>query len=163
MFRTTIRAALAATLLMTTAYAKDAPTIKAVEVTADIAAIENPMAAKYWATLTDDLQNAILSRITNQISDDGANLSVDISEVELSNSFQEVLNVADTKLVGQVKVTSETDNTRFNTYELTVNVDQVAMLMPKGTDMAALTQDSREYYDAMINAFADGVVARLDQ
>jgi len=136
--------------------------VKDIEVTADLTAIENPQAAAYWTDLSDDVENAIVARLADRVSEDGVSIIIDLSEVELSNSFQEALNIADTKLVGDVKVTSATDNTAFNTYNLTVNVDQAMLFLPEGTDITKLSQDSKEYYDAMINAFADAVVTRLE-
>jgi hypothetical protein len=103
-----------------------------------------------------------LDRLTDRIAEEGVSIDIDLSEVELSNSFQEALNIADTKLVGDVKVTSMTDNTDFNAYNLTVNVDQALVLMPEGTDLSKLSRDSTEFYQAMVNAFADAVVVRLE-
>jgi hypothetical protein len=141
---------------------QSATMVKDVEVSADLAAIVNPQAAAYWTSVADDLENAIAARITDRTAPDGVNINIDLSEIELSNSFQEALNIADTKLVGDVKVTSDTDNTDFNAYNLTVNVDQAMVLMPEGTDLSTLSQDSTEFYQAMISAFADAVVVRLD-
>lgn len=137
--------------------------VKDVEVTADLTAIENPQAATYWATVADDVKNAIAARLTDRIADDGVSIKIDLSEVELSNSFQEALNIADTKMVGTVNVKpQEPGDGGFNSYELTVNINQAMALMPAGTDVSTLSQDSAEYYSSMVNAFADGVVSRLE-
>lgn len=158
------------TLLSTTLLALVAATstgfaatmVKEIEVSADLTAIKNPLAATYWTDLSDDVENAIVARLTDRISEDGVSISIDLSEVELSNSFQEALNIADTSLVADVKVSSDTDNSAHNTYNLTVNINQAMLFLPEGTDVSQLSQDSTEYYDALINAFADAVVVRLD-
>jgi hypothetical protein len=137
--------------------------VKEIEVTADLTAIENPQAATYWTDVADDVENAIVARLTNRIADDGVSIKIDLSEVELSNSFQEALNVADTKMVGTVNVKpQEPGDGGFNSYELTVNINQALAFMPEGTDVTKLSQDSKEYYVAMVNAFADAVVVRLE-
>ena len=139
-----------------------APMVKEIEVTADLTAIENPQAATYWTHVADDVENAIVTRLTDRISDDGVSIVIDLSEVELSNSFQEALNVADTKMVGIVNVKpQEPGDKGFNSYELTVNINQAMVFMPEGTDVTKLSQDTTVYYDAMVNAFADAVVVRL--
>ena len=136
--------------------------VKDVEVIADLTAIENPQAAAYWTNVADDLKNAIAARLTDRIAEDGVSITIELSEVELSNSFQEALNIADTKMVGKVNVKPQKPgDTGFNSYELTVNINQALAFMPEGTDVAKLSQDSAEYYTSLVNAFADGVVTRL--
>ena len=137
------------------------PTVKEIDVTVDMAAVENPAAARYWGTLEADLESAILARLTDQIADDGANLIIDVEEVELSNGFQEATGMADTRLVANVKQTHDTDNSRFEAYDLTVDVNQALLLMPEGTDVTLITADTREFYDAMIRAFADAVAKKV--
>lgn len=137
--------------------------VKEVEVTADLTAIENPQAATYWTNVADDVKNAIAARLTDRLAEDGVSITIDLSEVELSNSFQEALNLADTKMVGTVNVKpQEPGDGGFNSYELTVNINQALAFMPEGTDVAKLSQDSSEYYTSLVNAFADGVVKRLE-
>ena len=160
MFRTFAIGGLAA-LTLTAAYAQAAPTVKTIEVQVELDAIGNPAAAKYWTTVADDLENAIVARITDQISDDGIKLTIDLEEVSLSGGFAETLGLAETRLVGDVFMSHPADNTRFGAYKLTVDVNAAAPLLPAGVDATTLTADSREYYDAMIATFATGVVERL--
>ena len=141
--------------------AQDAPTVKSIDVSVDIAAVQNAAAAAYWGTLETDLEGAILAKVQQQVADDGIDIAIDLSEVELSNGFQEVVGLADTRLIGNVKMTHATDNSRFDTYELTVDVNAATPLLPEGFVLSTATVDTKEYYDAMINAFADGVVKRL--
>lgn len=153
--------ALAATLIATTALAQDVTMVREVEVEADLSAIQNPRAAEYWTDIADDLENAIVARLTDRIAEDGVRVSVDISEVELANTFENLTNIAETRMVGQVNVTSETDNTAFNSYELTLSVEQALPYFPPGTVVTAITLENRDYYSGMIEAFAQSVVDRL--
>jgi hypothetical protein len=131
-------------------------------VNADIDAIQNANAGSHWATLVDDLQNAILARLADRVSDDGVKVKVDIDTVELASSLQSAAGVADSKLTGHVSVTSDNDNTKFDAYDLTVSFEQAGPFFLPGTDLTALTTDSKEYYDAMVAAFADHVATSLD-
>lgn len=161
MIRTTFATALLAGLLASTAFADEATKVRDVTVDADISAINNPAAAAYWTNISDDLENAIVARITDRTADDGVKVSIDISEVELANAFENITNVADTKMVGKVNVTSETDNTDFNSYELTVSVEEAMPYFPPGVTIVMIKRDTPEYYKAMVEAFADAVVKRL--
>ncbi|NJM81863.1 MAG: hypothetical protein HC844_04595 [Tabrizicola sp.] len=156
-----VTSAAALLLVVTAAQAEGDRTVKSVEVDADLAAIENPAAAAYWTSIADDLENAIVARITDQIADDGVDLSIDISEVELSNGFQDALGLADTKLVGRVKMTHASDNTRFETFDLSVDVNSAIPYLPAGMDVTIIPAETREFYDAMISAYAEAVVDRL--
>lgn len=158
MFRILAIGSLAA-LAFTTA--GTAATVKSVDVEVELSAIENPRAAKYWTSIADDLENAIVAKVADQVSDDGIDLKIDLEEVWLSNGFEETLGLADTRLVGNVSMTHATDNSRFGTYELTVDVNTALPLIPADVDVTVLPADSRVYYDAMIAAFAQGVVDRL--
>ncbi|MES2845358.1 MAG: hypothetical protein V4804_11255 [Pseudomonadota bacterium] len=160
MFRKTFAPALIATLLASAAFA--APSVKSVDVAVDLAAIENPAAAAYWTNVAEDLENAIVARLTDNIKDDGVDIDIDISEVELANTFENVMNIAETRMVAQVNVTSATDNTQFNSYELTVKVEEAMQFFPEGTVITAVNLDGTEYYTAMVEAFAQSVVDRLD-
>ena len=153
--------ALAATLIATTALAQNVTMVREVDVEADLSAIQNPSAAEYWTDIADDLENAIVARVTDRIDEDGVRISVDISEVELASTFENLTNVADTRMVGQVHVTSETDNTKFNSYELTLSLEQALPYFPPGTVVTAITIENRDYYSGMIEAFAQAVVDRL--
>jgi hypothetical protein len=137
--------------------------VKSVKVEMDITALTNAAAAVRFAKTADDLQGAILARLVDRTAETGMDISIDLSEVELSNSYTDAVGAADTRLVGVVNVSDMQNNTNFNTYELTVNVEQAASFFPPDFDRTTLTASSDVFYKAMIDAFADGVVTRLDE
>lgn len=161
MFRTFFAAALTTTLLATTAPVFAQTMVKEVVVTADLTAVQNAKAGEYWAGLADDLKNAIVAKLADQIKDDGVKVTVEINSVELANSLQSAAGTAESKLVGAVKITHDTDNSKFKTYDLTVTYEQAGPFFLPGTDLTKITTDSKEYYDGMIAAFADNVVNSL--
>lgn len=162
MFTRVSFAALATALLSTTVPAFAATMVKEVEVSVDLEAIQNAKAAEHWTAIADDLENVIVGKLTDRIAEDGVKISVDIDEVELANSWQSAMSVADSRLAGHVNVSHENDNTAFDSYDLSVTFDQAGPFFLTGTDLTTLTTDSKVYYDGMIEAFADHVVTNLE-
>ena len=163
MSRNILYPALFAFLLATGANAAMDGMIKEIEVQVDLTAVTNPAAAARYANLGADLQGALAARLVDRIAEDSMRVSVDLSEVELSNSFQEAVGLADAKLAGTVKISDLKDNTHFDTYELVVTIDQALPFFAEGVYTVALTASSDDYYKAMVAAFADAVVLRLQK
>lgn len=164
MMMKTILPAFAVTLALALplpALAQEPTKVREVAVTADLTAIGNPRAATYWSDIADDLHNAILARVTDRIGEDGVDINVKLSTVELASAFENLANLGNSQMRGQVNVTSKTDNSAFNSYDLTVSMDQALPYFPAGTTIAVITLDNRDYYTAMISAFAQAVVDRL--
>lgn len=161
MFRKSIIAVSLAAFAATAAFAK-VDKISEVAVTADLTAIKNEKAAAYWATLPDDLENAIVARLVDRIAEEGAKISVDLREVELASSFERALTAEDAVLVGQVNVSDMIDNTNFDAYELTVTLGTAPMISADGTTIMFDSLDTPEAYQSLIGAFADHVVKKLD-
>jgi hypothetical protein len=147
---------------LTITSAAQALDIKSVDVTVELDAIENQEAAAYWTTIADDLETAIVAKILDRTSEDGAVLEIDLEEVSLSNTFSDQLGLADTRLTGMVRTIDTTGGGNSDAYELSVDVNSAIPLMPEGTDVTLLSVDSRVYYDSMIAAFAQAVVDRIE-
>jgi len=153
---------LIALLLATSAPAKDKVMLKDIVVEMDLEAVVNAEAAMRYGTLATDLQGAIAARLADRIAEDGLTLTVDISEAELSNGFTEAVGIAETKLIGDVKIAGKASNALDNIFTLTVTIDQVRVFFPEGLDETTLTVSSQEYYTSLIAAFADAVAVRID-
>lgn len=151
----------AAALVCSAALAQDAPTVKAIDVTVDMDAIGNAKAADYWKAVETDLEAAVLSRLTDRIAEDGSTIEIDISEVELANGFTESLGIEDSVLKGAVHQKHDTDNGRFDSYELTVDYDLAAPALGESFDPNASAEDSHRAYLALVDAFAARVVENL--
>jgi hypothetical protein len=160
---TLIFSGLMALALSSAAFAMDAPKVSKIDVQIDMAVLTNATAAKHFANIKSDLENALTSRLVNQLGPDGVKITIDLSEFELSNSYKEAMNLADTRLVGTVSVTDLKNNANFDNWMQTVDVNSSAKYLPAGTDLSKLTPDSDVYYKAMIASFADNVVLRLDK
>jgi hypothetical protein len=107
----------AASLLATSALGA-VDRIASVDVTADLTAIGNEKAATYWGNLEKDLEAAIGARVSDRLAEEGAEIKIDIRELELASAFEPELNLGDAVLVGQVNVIDDTDNRNYNAYEL---------------------------------------------
>lgn len=152
---------LAATMLLTTSAFADTQMISKVEVVVDSSAIDNAAAGDYLNQLSSDLNASILTRLGDRMAEGGAVITVDVAQVELANSFQEKVGIADSRLVGAVAVRAADNDVEMKNYQLTVSFADAGAFFPEGTDLAAITWDSPLYYSAMVDAFADRVVANL--
>lgn len=161
MLRKALLTTFAALMLTTSMASAQATKIQDVSVSAELTSISNAEAAKYWTNVTADLKNAIVARLVDRIADEGSKISVDIDELSLANSFQNKLGLEDAILVGKVNISSDVDNAKFDSYELTVNAKTAQAFAADGKPLAGALTDTPEYYNALINAFADGVVVRL--
>ena len=160
MFRMKALAATAlAGVLATSAFAGVEQVAK-IDVTTDLTAISNEQAANFWANLEADLENAISARVTDRLADDGAEILVDIREVELANAFERELNLADAVLVGQVNIKDDTDNQNYDAYELSVSLENARIIVPEGA-VLVLSTDTTGAYNRLVETFADSVVSRL--
>ncbi|MFP1645280.1 hypothetical protein [Pontitalea aquivivens] len=164
MFSKILIPTLSAGLISGAVLAEETP-IKSIDVTADIAVIENAEAAKFWGNLETDLEAAIAAEIAPDrlvgAKGEGSEITVDIDEIALSDTWATVTDLGESRLVGQVNVTSQTDNSKFDGYELSVAFKDALVFLPEGADVTLLTRDSAEYYAAMLQAFAEHVVDRL--
>lgn len=149
----------------------DVDKVAKVDVSVDVSAINNVQAAKFWANLETDLENAIAARVTDRLATaevkpdengkiDGAQIKVDIREVELATAFERQLNLGDAVLVGQVTIVDDTDNTNSDGYELTVSLENAKVIVPEGS-VVLLSDDATGAYTHLVDAFADNVVSRL--
>ncbi len=156
-------AALMSTALVAGAAAYAKTDITSVSVSVDLEAIENERAAQYWTDVADDLETALVSRLTDHLVEtDGATLKVDINELSLATAFQEDFGIEDTTLVGQVSVLNLLDNSEREFYELTINYDQAVSFIPNEEgEVVAVSMSDDAYYQGMIDAFADNVVSKL--
>ena len=152
----------AAAMLFATAAFAAADKVKEIDVSLDIDAVTNPAAAMRYANTADDLKNAIAARLIDRTdADEGVTIDINLSEVELSNSFTEMVGSADTRLVGDIKVTN--GPSLKSEYQLSVDVNQAMVFFPATVDLTKLSASSDEFYASMITAFADAVVVRLDK
>lgn len=155
------RFVLSAMTTMTATAALAAGAVATIEVDADLSAIRNVEAAQVWSTLDTDLETEIAERLVGRIDDEGASIAVDINEVELANSFTQALGVADSKLIGDVEIDAPGLFNKID-YTLTVTSEQAIAYYPDGTSVADLSMGSEIYYQAMLDAFADNIVAKFD-
>lgn len=160
MFRMKTLAATAVVAVLSTSAFAAVDQIAKIDVTADLTAIGNEKAAAFWANLETDLENAIAARVTDRVADTGAEILVDIREVELASAFDRELNLGDAVLVGQVNIKDDTDNSNFDAYELSVSLENAQIVLPEGTFLI-LSTDTTGAYNRLVETFADGVVSRL--
>lgn len=157
--------------LLATPLAAAVDKVAKIDATVDVSAISNAEAATFWANLEADLENAIAARVTDRLAVeevkpdasgaiDGAQIKVDIREVELASAFERELNLGDAVLVGQVTIVDDSDNSNADGYELSVSLENAKVIVPEGATLV-LSTDTSGAYTRLIEAFADGIVSRL--
>lgn len=166
--------------LISSAAVADVDEIREIDVTIDLSAIQNETAASYWANLETDLETAIAARVSGLIMsgeatipdpttgaddtpvpEEGTRVLVDIREVELATAFERAMDIGEAVLVGQVNLVDQVDNSNNAGYELSVSLEGAGIVLTEGRTLV-FTADDSATYDLLVNAFADGVVARLD-
>lgn len=164
-------AALAALLSSTAAMAGPLP-VSQIDVDAQLSAIDNAAAGRYWANLETDLANAIAARLaergeaaddTTVTAETGSRVLIRLESVALTTSYEMLMTDAEAYLEGQVIVTGPQ---YADGYKLRVSVPGVtapaaSVAVPQGTDVQTLAADSDVYYRAMVEAFAGHVVEKL--
>ncbi|PZX58907.1 hypothetical protein LX76_00412 [Cereibacter changlensis] len=162
MFRKAIAPALLGALLAVPAFAQDVPMVRSIDVETSLSDLNNAEAAAYWQTLDADLEAGIAAQLIGRLGDEGMDIKIDMSEVELANYFEAAVGSAETKLQGTVNVVDMNNNANFETFDLTVSMDQALPLLPPGTDLNIIPPTSTEVYAGVVAAFAKAVVDRID-
>ncbi|MBL3571152.1 hypothetical protein DSD19_13450 [Rhodovulum sp. BSW8] len=162
MIRTSIMAALLGATVAAPALADDVETIKSIDVETSLTDLNNPQAAAYWKSLDQDLEAAIAAQLVGRLGETGMDIKIDMNEVELANFFQEQIGAADNQMSGTVNVIDMEDNSNFQTFDLTVKLNQVMPLLPEGSDVTVITPTSHEVYTALVATFARAVVDNIE-
>ncbi|WP_281859256.1 hypothetical protein [Litoreibacter halocynthiae] len=158
MFKSLVPAA-AALLMSSSAFAETS--VSSVDVTVDLTAIKNESAAAYYTSIEEDLETAIVAKLTDQLSDDGASVVVDIDELSLANSFQSILGLEESELAGSVSVNNLNDNSQHQAYELTVSYLPAPIVFDPGEDIVIIRRDTTDYYIQMVDTFAEHLTEKL--
>ena len=159
MVRTMMMTAGSALALLVAAPVLAETKVKDVNVEMDLSAIKNEKAAAYWTTAADDLEAAIVARVANRTADDGASIDVDIDELSVANWFETAFDMQQSALKGHVLLMD--NGTHLGSYDVSVKFADAVLVMPAGTDATMIAPDNRDYYQALMNTFADAVVAQL--
>ena len=146
--RLILTTALSTLLLSTASFAGPEDMVSKIDVSIDLPAVTNKAAALRYTNIADDLKDAISAILVDRIADTGMVLTIDISEVELSNSYTETVGSADTRLVGSVNVADAANNANAKGFVLTVDVNQARTMFPADLDYTMISAGSNEYYKA---------------
>lgn len=162
MLKKTIVSAALGTLVTGAVMAQDLPAIAEINSTTDLSAIQNREAAAFWSNLDADLQGAIAARLVDRLGDEGLSIDIAIDEVELSNAFEAELGLDLSLLSGAVTVTDTETNSIERSFEVTATARQIMPMLPENANIVVLTADTPDFYQTLVDAFADGVVDNID-
>ncbi|MEL6701947.1 MAG: hypothetical protein AAFO58_09765 [Pseudomonadota bacterium] len=150
---------IAATALALTTTAASATTfVDTIDVVADVSAIKNLQGAAVWDNIERDMEEALALRLVDQITEEGADVLIEMDTIALANGLTNAIGLADAQLAGSVAIVVPGSANDIR-YDLTVNADQLTIPL---TDAGApIYTASAEFYAEMINTFADNVADRL--
>lgn len=128
--------------------------ISEITVNADLSAIGNRQAVNYWTNLSTDLKTALANEFVNDISPDGARLTVDVDALSLANSYTAQFGEGSV-LSGRVTVT-DMRGASLGTYNVSASSSQ-AMEGMGAQPGQRVSPNSTEFYQSLVRAFARGV------
>lgn len=132
-------------------------TISAIDVNTDLGSIGNAESVRYWQSLDEDLEAALAAAYLGRIDPAGAIISVDVDEISLANAFSTQFQGEDARLTGQVVVTDPVSGESSGVYNVAASASQAQSLLV-GTGVTTVSPTSDEFYAAVVEAFARGVV-----
>jgi hypothetical protein len=146
------------------------PKVSDVEVKANLAAIAESDALTYWPDINEDLRAAIASRVEASEDDDAYRVDVSLDEVKLDglyvlpnngefNQMEGVVQVYGVKPGGASESTGETGEL-LTSYP--VKLEAFSEEAPAREGVVRIPPSEGDFYNALINAFADQVVENLN-
>ncbi|RLJ40760.1 hypothetical protein BCF46_3330 [Litoreibacter meonggei] len=159
MFKSLVTPAAAALMMSSSAFAETM--VSKVEVGVDLTAVKNETAAAYYTSIENDLETAIIAKLTQQLSTSGASVLVDVDELSLANSFQSILGIAESELAGSIIVSNLEDNSQHQSYDLKVSFEPAPVVLSADEDVVILRSNTADYYAQMVDAFAENVADKL--
>lgn len=135
--------------------------ISTVEVTTDLSAIQGQGAVEYWQTLSSDLETAIAAQFQGSVDPAGHPVTVDVDELSLTETYAAGATIDNAALSGVVTLGDiEPDGREDPAYTVTATTRDVEPYLEDGSS-EGMTSTNREYYDALVQAFARGTAETL--
>jgi hypothetical protein len=128
-----------------------------VQVEADVTAISSRQAAAFWGGLETDLATAIAGEFVGQTDPEGLRVQVDVDEIALANLLSAPLGADEARLSGQVTLVNPLNEVVERTFLVSASANEAVTFLPVGTNVAAISPTSAEFYQAVVRAFARGV------
>lgn len=147
----------------TTAVQRTPTAVSAINVSADLQAVGDAASVRYWQTLEQDLEAALVTEFLGRVDPSGAIVDVDVDEIALADALRAGMTGADARLSGAVDVTDPRDGAALGAYTITATAREAASVLAEDTGAETLTPDSGEFYAALVEAFARGVAQAVLQ
>lgn len=129
--------------------------ISEINVDTDLSAVGSREAVDYCKGLNSDLETAIADQFVGRTDPLGTRINVDIDEISLNSAFAPGANAETARLSGRV-VLENPDGTQAAAYDVTATSQDVVNYLPPGSNVVSISPTSREYYTAIVQAFARG-------
>jgi hypothetical protein len=149
-------------------------TLSGVEVHADLSAYEDANVLSFWPTLEDDMNKAIASKVIVDDNADAPRISVEINKVAIdgdtvlpdSGEFNQIEGTVTTHAGVNAQSTSSAEaadspDDVIGSYPLHMTAISGDREVPEGWIVVPPSQD--DFYNALIDAYAESVVERIEE
>lgn len=134
-------------------------TFGAIDVTVELSDVENANALDYWPTIEADMEKVMTERVSAFYAPDGVDIDVSVTEVSLSGS-QLLSNGGEfNTLQGWVYVRDENNGNLLDSFHINLRAETGQVGWQDG---AIKLPEMQAFYDALLEAFADKTVARVN-
>lgn len=158
--KTLILLTTATMLSMTTMAAAEDTTFADIDVTVELGDVENANALDYWPSIEADMEKIMTERVASMYAPDGVDIDVAITEVSLSGSKLLSEGGEFNTLQGWVYVRDENNGNLLDTFHINLRAETGQVGWQDG---AIKLPEMRAFYDALLEAFADKTVARVNE
>ena len=119
-------------------------------------------AANRVTIVDEDVKQAITTRIEDRLAAAGIKVEVELDRIEVASAYDAMQGRDVSVIAGQVQLRDVFEVPQHKSFAVTAEARQVNM---PSTDPAetVLPASSEQFYDAMVEAFAEGVTSTLDQ
>ena len=153
----TLLAAGAAIAFASTASAQDVK-FADIDVTVELSDVENSNALDFWPTLEADMERVMTERVAPMYAPDGLDVDVSVTEVSLSGSNLLSDEGEFNTLQGWVYVRDENNGNLVDNFKINLRAETGQVGLQDGM---IVLPDMKDFYVALLNAFADKTVERV--
>ncbi|MEO9822923.1 MAG: hypothetical protein ABJF50_00715 [Paracoccaceae bacterium] len=134
--------------------------ISDIDVTVELKDVENANALDYWPTIEADMEKVMNERVSSVYAPDGVDIDVSVTEVSLSGSKLLENGGEFNTLHGWIYVRDENNGNLMDTYNIKLRAETGSVGWQDG---AVKLPEMQAFYDALLEAFADKTMARVQE
>ena len=135
--------------------------VSAINVSTDLEAVGDAASVRYWQTLQEYLEAALVTEFIGRVDARGA--IVDVDEIALTDALGAGMRGENARLVGDVEVTDPRSGADLGPYTITATAREAASLLAEEQGDTNVAPSGNEFYAALLETFARGVAQAVLQ